>query len=417
MKICFVSNYINHHQIPFCNAMCKETGGQFSFIQTEPMEQERVQMGWQEQERPAYVHRYYEEEEWCRRQILECDVVLFGGCDDERYIEERLRTGKMIIRISERLYKTGQWKAVSPRGLIKKYKDHTRYRKAPVYLLCAGAYVASDFQIVRAYPGKKFCWGYFPETKEYDVEALLKGKGYEGIPYILWAGRMIDWKHPERALEAAKYLKQKGMKFRLDMIGGGAMEEMVKAKIAADGLEDCVFLPGFRTPAQVRQMMEQATIFLMTSDRQEGWGAVANEAMNSGCAFVASNLPGAIPYLVRQGYNGYMYQDGDQQMLNTVVERLVKDPEQCRVLGRRAYHTITGTWNAENAAKSLMELIRNLQSGEKGEKSVAAGKFVQRRGSAVCPTPCAPAPLISEYRKVRTAEFMPEDTVFETVYK
>ena len=423
MKICFVSNYINHHQIPFCNAMCKETKGQFFFIQTEPMEQERVQMGWQEQERPEYVHRYYEEKDWCRRMIQECDVVLFGGCDDERYIEERLQSGKMIIRISERLYKTGQWKAVSPRGLIKKYKDHTRYRKAPVYLLCAGAYVASDFQIVRAYPGKKFCWGYFPETKEYNVENLMQNKGYvcpDGvkIPYIVWAGRMIDWKHPERALETAKYLKQKGLKFRLDMIGGGALEEAVKAQITADGLEDCVFLPGFRTPAQVREMMEQANIFLMTSDRQEGWGAVANEAMNSGCALVASNLPGAIPYLVCQGYNGYMYQDGDQQMLNTIVERLVKDCEQCRMLGRRAYRTITETWNAENAAASLMQLIRKLQNGGTADEravSAAAGSLKETekmpagqatRNRTLELAPCAPAPLFSEYKKVRNAEFI-----------
>lgn len=426
MKICFVSNYINHHQIPFCNAMCKETEGEFFFIQTEPMEQERVQMGWQEQERPDYVHRYYEEEDWCRRMIQECDVVLFGGCDDERYIEERLQSGKMIIRISERLYKTGQWKAVSPRGLIKKHKDHTRYRKAPVYLLCAGAYVASDFQIVRAYPGKKFCWGYFPETKEYDVENLMQNKGYvcqdgRKIPYILWAGRMIDWKHPERALETAKYLKQKGLKFRLDMIGGGVLEEEVKAKIAADNLEDYVYLPGFRTPAQVREMMEQANIFLMTSDRQEGWGAVANEAMNSGCAFVASNLPGAVPYLVRQGYNGYMYQDGDQQMLNTILERLVKDRDQCRVLGRRAYRTITETWNAENAAASLMQLIGRLMGrdvdGQKG-MTVSTGGH-QKAGTASVKrrileiAPCVPAPLFSEYRKVRTAEFVPEEAAAE----
>jgi glycosyltransferase involved in cell wall biosynthesis len=218
---------------------------------------------------------------------------------------------------------------------------------------------------------------------------------------------MIDWKHPERALEAAKYLKQKGLKFRLDMIGGGAQEEEVKAGIAADGLEDCVCLPGFRTPAQVREMMERADIFLMTSDRQEGWGAVANEAMNSGCALVASNLPGAIPYLVRQGDNGYIYQDGDQQMLNTIMERLVREPKQCEVLGRRAYRTITETWNAENAAASLMQLICRLQEGKRWGKSETAHE--QSKNLA----PCVPAPLISEYRKVRTAEFVPEEFTAE----
>ena len=156
LSVVFVSNYINHHQIPFCNAMYGLLEGRFTFVQTEPMEEERVRMGWHEQERPVYVRCFYEEEEFCRELIWGSDMVIFGGTDEECYITPRLRAGKPVIRYSERLYKTGQWKAVSPRGLRKKYLDHTRYRRAAVYLLCSGAYVASDFHIVRAYPGKMF---------------------------------------------------------------------------------------------------------------------------------------------------------------------------------------------------------------------------------------------------------------------
>ena len=158
-KIAFVSNYINHHQIPFCDSMYRLLEGAFTFVQTERMEQERVQMGWHASRRPAYVRCWYEEPEACRQLVLDCDVALFGGTDDESYIEERLRAGKPVMRVSERLYKTGQWKAVSPRGLLKKYHDHTRYRKSPVWLLCAGAYVASDFRIIRAYPGRRYGGG------------------------------------------------------------------------------------------------------------------------------------------------------------------------------------------------------------------------------------------------------------------
>lgn len=408
MKICFVSNYINHHQIPFCDAMYGKTGEQFAFIQTEPMEAERVQMGWQEKERPDYVHCFYEEEAWCRRQILECEVLLFGGCDDESYIEERLKSGKLIIRISERLYKTGQWKAVSPRGLLKKYQDHTRYRRAPVYLLCAGGYVASDFHIVRAYPDKMFCWGYFPETKQYDVEELLNNKGYEladttKIPYLLWAARFIDWKHPERALEVARYLKEKGYAFHLDMIGGGAMEEEVNTLLQAYGLQDCVSLLGYRTPTEVRSLMEKADIFLMTSDRQEGWGAVANEAMNSACVLVADHMVGAAPYLIRQNENGYIYESGDQNMLNTIAEMLVQNREQCQNIGRHAYETVTETWNAENAAESLLKLIEELQDGGNVGSNRNAYGNKKLHGNADCAgvcAPCTPAPIISERRPV-----------------
>ena len=40
-NVVFVSNYINHHQIPFCNAMFRLLEGRFLFIQTEVMEEEQ----------------------------------------------------------------------------------------------------------------------------------------------------------------------------------------------------------------------------------------------------------------------------------------------------------------------------------------------------------------------------------------
>ena len=46
MKIVFISNYINHHQIPFCEAMAAMPDVDFTFVQSEPMEAERVALGW-----------------------------------------------------------------------------------------------------------------------------------------------------------------------------------------------------------------------------------------------------------------------------------------------------------------------------------------------------------------------------------
>ena len=351
-------------------------------------------MGWQEKNREEYIHYYYEEEEFCRQRIQESDVVLFGGCEDEGYIEKRLREGKPVIRISERLYKTGQWKAVSPKGLKKKYHDHTRYRTAPVYLLCAGGYVPSDFQIIRAYPQKMFCWGYFTETKQYDVDKLFDRKGYgqgeEKVPYLLWAGRFIELKHPELALKTAKYLKNQGLTFHMDMIGGGVMEGVLKEMLQDMGLEDCVSMTGFLRPGEVRDRMERADIYLFTSNRIEGWGAVVNESMNSGCAVVSDHMIGSTPYLIRQGQNGYTYEDGSGEMLFQIVEKLVKDRELCRKLGRNAYQTITEVWNAENAAANLMKLIENVVL--KNGKSEKVPKTLSNL------YPCAPAPVISERR-------------------
>lgn len=368
MRVTFVSNYINHHQVPFCEAMYERLKEDYCFIQTEPMEEERVKMGWDASlaELP-YVRKYYEEETVCKELIEQCDMVLFGGVEDESYIVKRLRSGKPVVRLSERIYKEGQWKAISPRGLRRKYIDHTRYRNSQVYLLCYGGYVASDFHIVRAYPGKMFKWGYFPEFAAQDIDRLLLKKRIrrekDGKVSLLWAGRFIDWKHPEHAIKAAAKLKQDGFSFTLTMVGGGEMEETLKAMAEQNGIQDMVRFTGYLKPDEVRKQMEQTDVYLFTSDYKEGWGAVLNEAMNSGCAVVANCAVGAVPFLIKPDRNGLIYPNGRQDLLYEKLTRLFKEPECMEALGREAYRTIAGEWNAAEAAKRLIPFLQDLTEG------------------------------------------------------
>ncbi len=359
MTVVFISNYINHHQIPFCNACYNQWGEDFAFIQTQPMEQERLDMGWSRTgEKLPYVLCYYEEEKRCRDLILESDVLLAGWNDKEELVQERLNAGKLTIRISERLYREGQWKAVSPKGLLHKYREHIRYRKSPAYLLCAGAYVASDFHLIHAYPGKMFKWGYFPETRKYSQAQLLAMKEKEGV-HIVWAGRFIPLKHPENMIRLAKEVSG----CHIHMIGSGEMEQQLRDDAEKLGLEDRITFYGFQTPEQVRNIMEKCHIHVFTSNHLEGWGAVVNEAMNSGCVVVANAQAGAVPYLIRQGVNGIAYPAGNYGKMREAVEYLIRHPEEREKMALAAYETVRDLWNAEHAAKALQKMIVGIQSG------------------------------------------------------
>ena len=121
----------------------------------------------------------------------------------------------------------------------------------------------------------------------YDLNHLFLQKQHvdqNGKPAVrlLWAGRFLKLKHPEYALRAAKYLAQQGISFHLDMVGGGALEESLRKQAADWHLGHCITFHGFQPPQNVRRFMEEANIFLFTSNYLEGWGAVLNEAMNSG---------------------------------------------------------------------------------------------------------------------------------------
>ena len=83
--------------------------------------------------------------------------------------------------------------------------------------------------------------------------------------------------------------------------------------IRSKGVEDCVEMLGAMSPDEVRAYMERADVFLFTSDFNEGWGAVLNESMNSGCAVVASHAIGSVPFLIKDGVNGLIYENGNQK--------------------------------------------------------------------------------------------------------
>lgn len=365
MTFTFVSNYINHHQMPLCEALRRELGDDFTFIQTMPMEEERVAMGWGVDVRQLpYVQCLYQDEYACRRTIAESDVVLFGWSQREDIAAERLASGRVTMRVSERLYREGQWKAVSPRGLAAKYQEHIKYRKKNVCMLCAGAYTASDFHLIGAYPGKLFRWGYFTRLRTYSEEQFNTMKVQDGRLHIVWAGRFIPLKHPEYVVRLAGTLRDKGCPFFVHMLGDGELEPQIRQDVEQAGLAESFRFYGYTEPEQVRDVMEQCHIHLFTSNHLEGWGAVVNEGMNSGCVEVVNEQVGAAPYLIRHGENGLVYPKDRYGKMEALVLDLFENWETRRRMGRAAYETIRDVWNAEYAAKELLRFAEGLLRGE-----------------------------------------------------
>ncbi|MCD8326686.1 MAG: glycosyltransferase family 4 protein [Lachnospiraceae bacterium] len=406
MNLVFVSNYFNHHQQPVSQKLyqlCTQAGGSYFFIQTERMEEERVVMGWGNALGSVdFVRNYWENPQDYQRMIDEADAVIFGGTDKESYVRTRLKEKKPLWRYSERLYKEGRYRFITPRGLRRKFLDHTRHNGERVYLLCSGAYVAGDFRMVAAYPFKKFRYGYFPEHKVYDADALMEGKyaqtetevrrsgeeslrGADGsvqfgaetlrgavadrsMPVkLLWAARMIDWKHPERAVLMTEALLHAGFDVHLTMVGSGPEEGRVRELVARKGLQQKVTLTGFQDPAAVRSLMEKSQVYLATSDRKEGWGAVINEAMNSGCVVAADRAMGAAPYLIRDEENGILYPTGKISAAVRRLAELLREPGYAglKQMGKAAYRTIDEVWNAETAARRLYACIEAELRGAK----------------------------------------------------
>ena len=362
MKIVFVSNFFNHHQQTLAEAFYKLLGDGYTFIETTLMGEERVKLGWGGMQKPCYVRQMYIKEQTaeCQELINDADVVIHGSAP-LWIIRKRLKDGKITFRYSERRYKEKCPFYMLPRYFLSDFKNYIRYKK--FYILCASAYTSADYAKTLTFKNKAYKWGYFTEVKEYDdFNALVEAKRPASI---LWVARLIELKHPEAALQVARRLKADGYNFELNIIGIGGLENAIRSFIEETQLDDCVHLLGSMTPDMVREHMEQSEIFLFNSDRREGWGAVLNESMNSGCAVVASHAIGSVPFLLKDGENGFIYKDGNIDDLYSKVKYLLDNPEKRKNMAKNAYLTMKNEWNAENAAKKFIEQVEVLMSGEK----------------------------------------------------
>ncbi|MDE5596632.1 MAG: glycosyltransferase, partial [Lachnospiraceae bacterium] len=158
-------------------------------------------------------------------------------------------------------------------------------------------------------------------------------------------------------------LHKKGYDFLVHMLGSGELEGDIRRQIELAGLSKHFLLYGYQNPEKVRDVMEQCHIHLFTSNHLEGWGAVVNEGMNSGCVEVVNAQVGAAPYLIEHGVNGLLYPNNSYQEMEKLVVDLFEHWEERKVMGKEAYRTIVQEWNAEHAAEELLRFTKSLDEG------------------------------------------------------
>lgn len=357
MNIVFVSNFLNHHQIPLCDALSARSDS-FYFIATE----HGSRQGYQSSQERSYVIDYSLEASRVNALLLSADVVVFGACPNEM-IKMRMAENRLSFVFSERFFKKGVWRRFIPRTARAVRERVTAYAEKNMYVLCASAFLPYDLSFFDFPIDRCFRWGYFPEVKQYDdVQQLIAEKRPASL---LWVGRFLDWKHPDASVAVAKQLKSDGFDLELNIIGSGDMENSIQSMIEKNGLEDCVHMLGSMKPCDVRSHMERSEVFLFTSDRREGWGAVLNEAMNSGCAVVASHVIGSAPYLIQDGLNGLIYRDGDIRDLYKKTKWLLTHSAERKNIALNAYTAMLNEWNAENAAERFISLATEILNGNK----------------------------------------------------
>lgn len=369
MKVTFISNFLTHHQVPFCLEMQKKLGNDFKFVSTVKIFQWRLDLGFKDLDKEYdFVVRAYENENSyaeAKKLALESDIVIIGSTTDE-LIQERLKQDKITFRYRARIFifPDGFWNTILNKEKMQLfYNRHIRFRKNKnLYLLTCNGYGANDFGTFGLYKNKIYKWGYFLETNKYDIEQLIEKKEQNKKMEIVWVARFINWKHPEIVLKLARNLKKQNYNFHIKMLGTGKLENKIREKVKQQNLEDVVEVVGQVPSDKVRYYMENANIFIGTSDSREGWGAVINESMNAGCVVIANQKMGSVPFLIKHGENGLIY--NSYQDLENNIKLVMNDKALRARLAKNAYNTIIGDWSSTVATSNLYELFNSILNNQ-----------------------------------------------------
>ena len=365
MKIVYYSNFINHHQANVADELYRLTGGNYSFVELCPIFDWLLKSGYPDLSTRPYVLQAWKSEEnrmKAMEMLYDSDVALFSCPESLKYEVLRAKTGKLTFDVGERWLKKGWLNLASPRLLRFLRHYYTTLSHQNVYALCSSAFASNDYYKLNCFKDKCFKWGYFTKVEDFpfgssaNFDASSEGTG----AHLMWCARFLRWKHPELPVKLAKRLKNRNYKFIIDMYGSG--EELEHTKELAEKLDvmDVVRFQGNLPNDEVLKQMRHHQIFLFTSDRNEGWGAVLNESMSNGCAVVASDMIGSVPFLIEDGVNGLIFKSESLDSLETKVVSLLDSVDYRRTIAMNAIKTMRDVWSPTNAAKQFFALTEAL---------------------------------------------------------
>ena len=154
----------------------------------------------------------------------------------------------------------------------------------------------------------------------------------DGVPNILFVGRMEPRKGLIHLLRAFRKLQRDGVRARLLLVGTGPGEREARRYVLTRQLENVEFL-GRVPEGQKAQLFKTADIYVSPATGRESFGIVLLEAMSAGAPIICSDIHG-YRGVVRRDRDGLLVEPGNADALAASMRRLIDDPQLRAQLSR-----------------------------------------------------------------------------------
>jgi glycosyltransferase involved in cell wall biosynthesis len=197
---------------------------------------------------------------------------------------------------------------------------------------------------------------------------------------IVFVGRVTGEKRLEVLVRAVALLP-KTLDWSLEIVGDGEQRHHLERLAAQLGVGERVSFAGLVSDADLKKAYTRADVLAMPSTA-ELQSIVTMEAMSSGLPVVAADAM-ALPHLVHDGENGYLFRPDDAQDLAQKLERILTLPDDefrrmkkasLRLIQVHDIERTLTTFECLYRGEPVVDPVTDLDTDERRDDSVAEGR-------------------------------------------
>ncbi|MEV8085200.1 glycosyltransferase [Pseudarthrobacter oxydans] len=193
---------------------------------------------------------------------------------------------------------------------------------------------------------------------------LQPGEQIEPHPYptVMFAGRLAEEKHVDVLIEAVSKTPPE-LNVHLEIVGGGEVRSSLEELVRRLHMTHRVKFLGLASDEELRRAYIQADLFCMpgTAELQS---LVTLEAMSASTPVVLADAM-ALPHLVRDGENGYLFTPNDSDDLAKKITMVLELPADQREAMGQASRQMVEPHSIEGTLQTFEDLYRGARFEDK----------------------------------------------------
>jgi len=107
---------------------------------------------------------------------------------------------------------------------------------------------------------------------------------------------------------------------------------------------------------EVKKFYNEADILVVPSIWYDNSPMVIYEALRQGVSVVGSNI-GGIPELIKDNYNGFLFEAGNAGQLKEILANIIENPENLKVLSKNASESVK-QYDMNRHVERLLEVYK-----------------------------------------------------------